>query len=316
MPVPGNGRYEWRGFVAPNDMPTDRNPSKGWVASCNQVQIPESYSYAERRIGFEYPEAVRYRRLSALIGSGGKISVAAACRFQNDQTLAEAGVLVHQLLECESGRGLPETLRRVLAEWDGCMATTSPAAAFYAVWTEAHLRPRLVRDQACSEAVRAIIGVGDWRGLRANGLSDTVLGETAVKAVADLERRLGTEIGKWRLGEVQCMSIAHPLSPDAVNTLGIGPLPLGGHANTINKAESFLADLQVRHGPSFRIVLDVGDWDQSVAVNMPGQSGDPRSDHYRDMVTPWHQGGYVPLLWSREKVEAQARTTLELLPLP
>ncbi len=314
MPVPGDGNYEWRGFIEPDEMPTDRNPSKGWVASCNQIQLPESYPYGIRRIGFEYPEAMRYRRLTSLIESSGSVSMGDACRFQNDQTLEEAGTLISRLLAGDGAQALPASLCRALADWEGHMSVGSSAAAFYAVWTEAHLRPRLVSDQASSSSIRAVVGVGDWRGLLNNGVADHVLVETAFQALEDLNQRLGTDTDQWRLGDVQKMSIVHPLASSATNDLGIGPLPLGGHSNTLNKAESFLPDLQVRHGASFRIVLDVGDWDQALAINMPGQAGDPHHKHYRDMVHQWHEGSYVPLLWSRDRIQAESEMLLNLLP--
>ena len=56
------------------------------------------------------------------------------------------------------------------------------------------------------------------------------------------------------------------------------------------------------NGPSVRVVLDVGNWDNSRAVNHPGQSGDPESPHYRDLAPLWSEGTYFPLLYSRSAV--------------
>ena len=58
-----------------------------------------------------------------------------------------------------------------------------------------------------------------------------------------------------------------------------------------------------RPGASVRIVVDVGDWDQSRWINAPGQSGDPRSPHYRDLAPLWADGHYVPLLYTRAAVD-------------
>ena len=67
-------------------------------------------------------------------------------------------------------------------------------------------------------------------------------------------------------------------------------------------------------GASVRMVLDVGRWDNSVAINTPGQSGDPFSPHYRDLFPLWAAGNYVPLLFSRAAVEREAETVLTLMP--
>jgi penicillin amidase len=62
------------------------------------------------------------------------------------------------------------------------------------------------------------------------------------------------------------------------------------------------------------LVLDVGAWDNSVAMNSPGQSGDMASPHYADLYQAWARGDNVPLLYSRERIEAVAEHRLVLQP--
>jgi penicillin G amidase len=61
-------------------------------------------------------------------------------------------------------------------------------------------------------------------------------------------------------------------------------------------------------------VADVGNWDASVAINAPGQSGDPSSPHYRDLAPMWAEGRYFQLAYSRAAVEKAARIRFELKP--
>ncbi len=74
------------------------------------------------------------------------------------------------------------------------------------------------------------------------------------------------------------------------------------------------SDFSVTSGASFRMVLDVGQWDNSRTINTPGQSGDPDSPHYRDLAALWANGEYVPLLYSRQAVEAAANEVIALSP--
>jgi penicillin amidase len=69
------------------------------------------------------------------------------------------------------------------------------------------------------------------------------------------------------------------------------------------------------NGPSVRVMVDVGNWDNSRAVNHPGQSGDPDSPHYRDLAPMWRNGQYFPLLYTRKAVEKEAEKTIKLVPL-
>jgi penicillin amidase len=97
--------------------------------------------------------------------------------------------------------------------------------------------------------------------------------------------------------------------------LNVGPFPKGGSSYTPNKSTYRPRDFRSFSGPSFRVVIDVGNWDNSRAVNYPGQSGDPRSPHYRDLASMWLSGDYFPLLYSREAVQGAARQWIRLVPL-
>jgi penicillin amidase len=96
--------------------------------------------------------------------------------------------------------------------------------------------------------------------------------------------------------------------------LSVGPLAYGGAANVPRAANYRRADYQLFAGASFRMVLDVGNWDASRTINTPGQSGDPFSAHYRDLAPLWATGQYVPLLYSRPAVEAATAEAIILTP--
>jgi penicillin amidase len=67
-------------------------------------------------------------------------------------------------------------------------------------------------------------------------------------------------------------------------------------------------------GASFRVIVDLGDWDRSVATNAPGQSGSPGSPHFRDLAPLWAAGEYIPLSFGDRAVQASAESTLTLVP--
>jgi penicillin amidase len=93
-----------------------------------------------------------------------------------------------------------------------------------------------------------------------------------------------------------------------------GPTPLPGSAWTVWASTYRMDDFGISQGASFRMVVDVGEWDNSVVINTPGQSGEVGSPHYGDMFPLWAKGEYVPMLWSRGAVEAAAEAVFELVP--
>jgi penicillin amidase len=93
--------------------------------------------------------------------------------------------------------------------------------------------------------------------------------------------------------------------------LDVGPLPRGGSGQTVNMTSD--SDSQTS-GASFRIVVDLADWDLALGTNAPGQSGEPGDIHYSDLFRPWAEGRYFPAYFSREKILAAAEQTIRLEP--
>jgi acyl-homoserine lactone acylase PvdQ len=62
------------------------------------------------------------------------------------------------------------------------------------------------------------------------------------------------------------------------------------------------------------IVYNPADWDRSMAIGAPGQSGWPGSAHFADLVTLWSDGQYFPLAFSERAVQANTEATLTLTP--
>jgi penicillin G amidase len=134
------------------------------------------------------------------------------------------------------------------------------------------------------------------------------------EAVKEARERLGDDSSKWRWGKLHVATFTHALSTDAERRalFNLPSVERGGDGNTVNSTSG--PNFRQSHGASFREILDVSDWDRSVATSVPGQSGQPGSKHYGDLLPLWAKGKYFPLLYSKQKVEAMAKRRLTLEP--
>jgi penicillin amidase len=144
---------------------------------------------------------------------------------------------------------------------------------------------------------------------------DELLVDTLQSARKDLAKLLGPEASQWSWGNLHKVHFRHALDqqPGARDLLDLGPLSRPGDEYTVN-ATSYGDSWEQLEGASYREILDTSDWDQSVAVNTPGQSGQPGSPHYSDLMPLWDSGRYFPLLYSRKAVEAETTDRLVLEP--
>jgi penicillin amidase len=331
LPVPGDGRYEWAGWQRGDQLPRWFNPSEGWLANGNEMNLPTDYPVRERRPAFEYGDPSRMQRLREVLSASKRVSVQDLQALQTDVLSLPARRLVALLeVPAQGSRDrLPEALAQLKA-WDGRVLAESVPAAIFEVWLHKHLRPAVVAAVVPARS-RGLVGEGDLSrildllerpdarlGRDPFAARRELLGTSLAKAVAELEFRLGKDMRGWTWGRLHQIRLNHPLSDRADASLhrrlDLESLPVAGSHETVGRASFQNSDFALTVGASVRLVLDVGAWDQSTATNAPGQSGDPDSPHYRDLLAPWSKGEFFPLLYSRKAVEGATERILLLEP--
>jgi penicillin amidase len=326
LPVPGaEGKYEWQGFLPTSELPQSYNPPSHFIATANHNILPPGYKH---ELGYEWANRTRFLRIvQALEGGKSKFSVADFERLQHDEVSLNARALVATLREA---RGAPAELRsfiEMLTNWDWRLSKDSAAAALFEVWLP-KLTPAVFKSHVPDQAWRLVgarIQIGKtldalrnpsprWFGKDAVAVRDAVLFKSLAEAVAETKKLLGDDPAKWRWGKLHVASFTHALSNAERRALfDLPSVERGGDGNTINNTSG--SGFRQNHGASFREILDVSDWDRSVATSVPGQSGQPGSKHYGDLLPLWAEGKYFPMLYSKQKVEAMAKERLTLEPL-
>jgi penicillin amidase len=318
MPVPGDGRYEWQGYFDMDMLPEEFNPERGWVATANAMNLPPDYPIETRRIGFEWSAPWRHRRLQQVLAQQtkgpAKHSVEQSLALQRDYTSVLAERLIAALPDAN------EPGMRMLKGWDGHLGPNSAAAAFYAVWYYRHLARALPQAAAPEASLPLIMPMDSQRVLELVSQPEfhDVIRDSAESAYQETETLLGTDSSRWHWGDLHRIRFQHPLLANSSGKLReqmvFADHPRGGSANSPNNTTFNPKDFNVRSGASFRMVLDVGNWDAALMTNAPGQSGDPRSPHYDDLLEGWASDEAFPLLYSREAVENHTNAIIRLSP--
>ncbi len=322
LPVPGDGRFEWAGFEA--ELPWCLNPDAGHFATANEMNLPADWP-RDNPIGYEWLEPSRAQRIAHAFTKVGHHTLADSMALQTDAFSMPAQRL-GELIEGRAGRTDTErTALGLLAAWDHILAAGSGPAALFEVWWTRHLRPAMIARAIPDPALRPLFAAGDPAGMLDalevfDGSSverETLLLDTLGAAVADVAALLGPDTAAWSWCALHKALFEHPVGavrPDLKPDFDIGPFGVGGSDSSPMNMSYRPGDFRLTIGASFRIVVDVGDWDRSVFINTPGQSGDPRSPHYGDLAPIWAAGGYHPLLYSREAIEAAALFRIDLAP--
>jgi penicillin amidase len=332
LPVPGDGRNEWAGFWRGDELPRSYNPPEGWIATANAYNIPATYPAEERKLGFEWTNPSRHQRIHEVLGGLNRISLEDCERLQNDVVSIPAQRLVALLGSIHTENDKAKRALELMQGWDGSEQGESAQAALFEVWQARHLRKGF-REAALPPGWAAALSTTDmdvmlagleqptarW-GEDAREKRKRLMVTTLAGAYAEMEKLQGSDPKSWQWGKLHHNLIEHPFAGVVDRAMdrkiNIGPLPKGGSEFTPNASGYRADDFRQTSGPSFRIILDVGNWDNSRAMNYPGQSGDPDSPHYRDLVTLWREGRYFPLLYSRKPIERATERIIRLVPNP
>ena len=328
VPVPGDGRYEWDGYLPIRAKPSVHNPPEGYFATANNHLTPDDYPHMDA-IGFEWSDPYRWARAAEVLGSGRLHSMADMMALQTDYLSIPARTIVPMLRHVgPSPDPATERARELLLAWDFVLDPTSVAAGIYVAF-EGRVRGN-VRNTVVPAAQRSVLGglamtkvIDHLNAPGGEFGDDPVAGRDAVllrsleEAVAALRAKLGRDMDGWQYGQpdYKHARIFHPLSraapPEIAARFTVGPLPRGGNSYTLNNTGG--GDNQTS-GASFRLIVDTGDWDRAVGSNTPGQSGDPDSPFYDNLFELWANDRFFPVFYSRERIESVAAERWTLTP--
>ena len=330
VPVPGDGRFEWDGYVPIHDLPHRLNPPEGFIATANQENLPPGYP---EPISFYWLEPYRHARIAEVLAGGRRLTARDMLRLQNDEYSIPARELVpllNGLDLADSAAGPVRTAADLLRDWDFVLDKGSVGAGIYAAWqrrlwaafVELHAPAELrasFTDVIATPLIQSLLAPDGSFGADPLAGRDRFVRETFTAAVHDLVERLGPNPDKWTYGRTAYhhITIRHALgkavNPELRGRLEVGPFPRGGDSFTVNNTGT---EDEQTVGASFRFIADLSDWDRSLGVNTPGQSGDPADPHYRDLARLWADGEYFPVLYSREKIVAITERKAMLQPAP
>mgnify|MGYP006082771423 FL=1 len=326
VPVPGDGRYEWDGYLPINAKPNEYNPARGFIETSNSNYTPPNYPYLDA-IGFTWTDPFRWARGSEVLGSGRKFNMTDMIELQHDYLSIPARTLMPFFKSLEAEDPQVEQARQMLLNWDFVLNKDSIEAGIYVAFErqlldniEALKVPEIAQSYL-SVGMKTTIDMllapdGDF-GVDPIQGRDEFLIHTLSQGIATLREKLGPNIENWVYGQEDYKHalIRHPLSPalndELQQRLNVGPLPRGGNGFTLGNTGS--GDNQTS-GASFRIFIDTRDWDNTLGMNTPGQVGDPDSPLYENLFELWANDKVFPAFYSRNKIESVLYEKLELSP--
>lgn len=342
VPVAGwTGEWEWTGIIPPEENPHAINPTSGYIVSANNRIVGDEYPYP---LPGEWLPGYRAARIREVLLRVPHHDAASFARLHNERhslpgralrDLARAGKLPitpddpFATLACD-----------ILAAWDTLLTADSVAGLIAATLTEQLLKrthreltkplttitglgafaslPGKIYLQRSLPRVLALLAGGDTSWLAPGDSPKAILHDAWTATIEELRSTWGADPTQWRYGLAHQLTLRHPLGRVRLlrRLLNRGPYAIGGDLNTVNMGyrTSSPGGIESYTAPSYRQICDPTAWDQGRSSYPGGQSGHPASPHYDDLIAPWLEGAYHPMLWTRPAIEAATTARLSIFP--
>jgi len=338
VPQPGwEHGVGWEDDPAPfDDMPYLQDPRSGFLATANSRPYP---NVDKPFLGVDWIDGYRLARINEMIMERTDWDVESAAALQLDELSIPWRDMKDSVLGSPIGHPDAMLALELLRDWDGRVSAGSPAAAVFELFL-AEMARRVVMARApkasdwalgrgfgqllpyTSFSFRRVGHLVDLLKAAPQGWFDRSWEEEVEAALAAVIRGLrasnGSSAADWAWGKVRPVELKHPVGEQKpLNKLfNLGPFSWGGDTNTI--AQTSVDPVNATDNPGFiaslRMVVDVGNWDESRWVIPAGQSGNPLSPHYEDQLPLWKKGAGVPIPWTAEAVAKATVATLKLVP--
>jgi penicillin amidase len=340
VPLPGwdEAMIGHRADIPFEQMPHTCNPATGFVAAANNKPSPDGEG---PYLGMFWGDGYRYARIAELLEQRDDWDLDSTQRMQMDQGSIPWREMREAVLANPAATPEARLALDLLGRWDGILSSNSAAASVYELFAS-EMEQRIARakapnsyDWALRRGFNPLRSGSSVSGYRMNlivrllneqpdGWFEHTWASEMAEALSTAVRRLQGQFGAspdgWAWGHVGPLSLVHTFGSRRPldRVYNVGPFPYGGDGHTIAAAFRNPRDPTRSPGaiPNLRMALDVGNWEENRFVLAGGQSGNPLSPHYDDLLALWRRGEGITIPWSQEKIAQIARSMLRLEPSP
>jgi penicillin amidase len=284
----------WGGFVRHEHLPRVVNPEEGFIASANQRSTNTDYPYYYNGYFDDYRGRYLNRRLATM--EQINVEDLQSLQLDNYSVEAEEGArLLLQLLDSTDSPLRTHAAVEKLRSWDYRFEAEAEAPVLYERWIEAAYERTFDELPMKGEETDKLLLPETWRFI-------SLLADSPQHALFDDQSTEQTEAAADIVRQALESILTKEYEPQAWNTymapfighLGRIPafarndLPTGGFHNALNAMNG-------NKGPSWRMVVELGDEPKAFGVFPGGPSGNPGSPFYDLTVDTWANGDYYPL---------------------
>lgn len=339
-------KYDWKGFVPFNEIPSILNPSANYIATANN-KVVSDFKYHISNI---WEPSSRSERIHKLLTDKEKHSVQDYEKYQNDITSPYAQKIIPHILNAFEGVKIVDanlsSALQMFMQWDFDMNEFSQVPAIYAMFLKYFLQNTLLDEMGKDLFNEFVIVANVPYRTTLKLLADStnswfdnvatpkieekidIIRKSLSDALGELENEYGKEAKNWQWGRMHKVVFKHSFSGASTlldKFINIGPFSVGGDGTTLFNTEypfnegiksySLFNHKQFDNilGPTMRYIFDFSKPYQFQMILTTGQSGNIMSDHYKDMAELWLRGKYITVRTDEQSMKNDKNELFKIL---
>ncbi|MEQ9438592.1 MAG: penicillin acylase family protein [Cyclobacteriaceae bacterium] len=299
---------EWKNYIPKEHNAHVLNPERGFVSSANQVPVDTTYPYYVYNSSYEH---FRNRRINTLLSGLRRATPQDMMDIQNDTYNQKAADVLGQMLDSlDLSQLTPEEKDRydLLRGWNLKNTINQKAPTIFEVWWDTfydQLWDEFAIDSISLNPPNYAATISLMKQYPDDPIFDsqrTTSVETMKDILQESFRAAGQKLDQWveeqeedyQWGDYKATSVQHMLQ---LAPFSVENVPVGGGRNIVSANSS-------RHGASWKMVVALGEEVQAWGVYPGGQSGNPGSPFYTNMLDTWAKGRYYPMKFFSDPEDA------------
>jgi len=306
MPMPGwTGEYDWTGFIPFDQLPQVEDPPSGRIVTANNKIVPDTYPFF---LGRDWDTPYRAQRITTLLDQQPQSPETTAV-IQHDTFSTMADRLLPLMLDAPASTPMARAALERLKGWDRQMDKDKVEPLLFTAWLRELNRLLLAERLGPAfegywalhpEVIESILTQhNDWCDDPTTEVVEVCseqLSNALNRAIEELTRSYGSNMDEWRWGRAHPAEFDHPLLSRiwGLRDLFRVSIPADGGMDTINRGGMSIRSPATPYrdvlGPGLRMIVDLADPGAARFMVVPGQSGNPLSPNYDDLLRPWRDG--------------------------
>lgn len=309
--------HDWGNFIPSEYNAHTKNPERGFVSSANQHPTDSMYPFYVFNDGYD---TYRSRIINNFFRSKEKFDVEDFKDLQNNNFNLKASEIVPYLIEnlntSEFNEAEKEALD-IMKNWDFDNHIDSKGPGFFASWNNNIYN--LLWDEFDVEdetlkwpfTYQYFYLLKNYPNDKFMDILKTPEKETAADLIQQSFKDTVEKLNAWaeKNGDYDWANykrtyVGHLLQ--ALPAFSIQDIPIGGDGNTVNATTR-------NHGPSWRMIVEMGDTPKAYGIYPGGQSGNPGSKYYDNFIDDWAKGNYFEINFMQSETDSTSIQSTQTL---